>query len=212
MFENDVTVYNEAGKARKKCPGVGCSYYLHARSQVCQCGYEFKAGAKAELQDKIAGTVPLKTSDKAGRGKKQCLKCKVFVGVRTAKCSCGYVFQTAIDKFEDKLKQRVEDPKLILFCCALGYPNPRCIVHTPAGHDEFYKPWPLPKNNTREAVESWANTVFITNGHLLSPNALRYILRMNGKASCIPYLNDWVETLIGEQQREEEQDSELLVS
>jgi len=192
MNLSEIATYDESGKARKKCPT--CPKFVHARSQVCACGHEFKVGA---LNEYLSRSDLVKVLDKGGRGRKQCSSCKSFVGVRTFFCNCGHRFPEQQEKEAalDKIRH-IQDPLVINMCCSLGYPNPKGVIYAPSGTDSRYRAWIMPKDNSYEEVVSWANDIFYQDGYVLSPNALKYILRHNKRENCLEHLNNWLKTLV----------------
>ena len=67
----------------------------------------------------------LNKEETAGRGKKQCPECKVYVGVRTHQCECGHVFsgRQPTKKERDAENDKATDEERLYAMC----------VHAPGG-------------------------------------------------------------------------------
>jgi hypothetical protein len=108
------------------------------------------------------------TFKERGRGKKQCPKCKVVIGVRNKVCICNHKFVKG-----GEAKIEVEDPdraKALVFAAALDiHPyKGSYLTYTPAGK--------CPVKLGDDVVE-WATEVMdimYSDGHILTPGALKY--------------------------------------
>ena len=112
----------------------------------------------------------IKTYTERGRGKKQCPKCKVIVGVRTKICSCGRVFTK-----QSKTTSLPRDPevsKAINLVAGLGsYPSKGySIIYAPVG--------PKPQLEKDGDVIEWATKIIHKQyacEKIVSPGCLRYL-------------------------------------
>ena len=89
--EPEVSVTSSgAGKGKKQCPS--CQKYVGVRTEVCECGHQFKSknGTSVPKEQKEPREIP--TFDTGGKGKKQCPACQKYVGGRTGVCACGHEF------------------------------------------------------------------------------------------------------------------------
>jgi hypothetical protein len=108
--------------------------------------------------------------DTPGRGRKQCIKCKKYVGLRVKICNCGHEFSSS-----DKLVKEIsaEQKDLIMYCESLGKTSRDRVVYTPTDYPEI-----VPTEITLNGVYDWADKV-IDHGkdHLkiYTIEALKYI-------------------------------------
>lgn len=146
-----------------------------------------------DLADKVVAltdesTPTIKTFTKRGRGKKQCPKCRVIVGVRNAECICGHTFVAKSKTVEKIIDSEVYDA--INLVAGLGnYPGKGyAILYVPAGN-------PLVK--FRGNVISWAESTirsYFDEQYVVSPFCLRYLLRrLGGTTEDIETLTEWIE-------------------
>ena len=178
-----IITYSEPGKARKQC--LNCKLYVHARSLVCNCGYQFikknstssTSVAVTIKMDNVTKTISIpkevvkepKVSDTPGRGKRLCLKCSKYYGAKLKSCpTCGFKYIKELVSGLEKEKKQVED---------LGIKEPVTesrnyvgrLVYAPAGACCIE-----PTHNI-EDVESWCSEVFnhgLRNNRTLTKNAL----------------------------------------
>ena len=116
-------------------------------------------GEKLSVVDIVSKPV-VKTHKGSGRGKKQCLSCKVYVGVRTRQCPCGAEFKKISAPVRTDLKPKSDDgdsecslEKRIIPKTTREYST---ILFTPAG--ECPIKFPI-KEPTEEAIISWAENL-----------------------------------------------------
>lgn len=76
-----------------------------------------------ESESEIAEDKIVKTYDEGGKGKKQCLSCKKYVGVRTEVCACGAAFKS---KDISSVSQTPED-KIVKTCDEGGKGKKQCL-------------------------------------------------------------------------------------
>jgi hypothetical protein len=175
------------GKGRKQCKG--CSKYVGVRTSVCECGYKFeiKATGRDLIPETTSETTPTTTPTVAGRGQKQCPKCKNIIGARSRACSnCNYIFAE---------KEETVEPHVVM--SSRGFRS----VATPAG----FCPAKL-QNTTFEAVGEWAEKVLSAGErnqiHYLPP-ALKYFVRHSFDIyskewrEAVTVLNEWVSINLG---------------
>jgi hypothetical protein len=83
---------DKAGRGRKQCPS--CNIFIGVRTLTCECGFSFAGAEKKDLppQAKKPEVREIKVATEPSRGRKMCFGCKMFVGVRTTLCSCGFDF------------------------------------------------------------------------------------------------------------------------
>ena len=142
--------------------------YAHARSNKCDCGYEFK-----HVEEKEVEVTKYKIG---GRGRKYCPNCKEYVGVRTLECSCGHKFEinhsdkpTTNGSFEEP--DVVSDDRYI-FTMSVGKSGTPIL--TPSGDA------PAKLSGTdRASVFTWCNEVIKASplGKCYSIEALKYFVR-----------------------------------
>lgn len=166
MFENLIVTYSEGGKARKPCP---CGKFVHARSQMCTCGHEFKANARKFYLDRELKLGMIEKKEDAGKGRKQCDSCKAFVGVRTKTCACGFDFASHKKPIKEKINTITDEDRQ--FAIAYGYPSPRSYVYCPAGN------YSGPKSFDDNGFDNWVECHIIDDGRVMTPTGYRYILR-----------------------------------
>lgn len=69
----------------------------------------------------------LKPKQSAGRGRKQCPECELYVGVRTYKCECGYQFVDKVPKKEQEQKEDEATDEERLYAMCIGSHGGRFI-------------------------------------------------------------------------------------
>jgi hypothetical protein len=112
----------------------------------------------------------------AGKGRKQCPTCKVYVGVRTSKCVCGFSF--AAEKVRAKKtaakKNEKESTATTQEVAPYKYTN-HIILSTPSGM------CPVKLSVvTKPRVKEWAMKLIefhLGKGEKLKPEALKYYVR-----------------------------------
>lgn len=122
----------------------------------------------------------IKTSDTPSRGRRQCLNCKLYIGVRNKVCICGYEF--------DKPKIRVASPKEITFienpipssamvaiasCAGVGRFDD--IILTPSGKVPF-----APDSFDETGIHEWATRLReseLRKGRYLTAQAIIFYAR-----------------------------------
>ena len=155
-------------KAQKTCPK--CGNKVHARISKCRCGhtfYETKGKPKAD-KPKAEG---------AGPGRKQCLACGAFCGVRSAKCpSCDHDFAKAVkNPIKKEVKEEAPPPPAARTDYIPSTDKSLRIVLVPAG-----VPAHKPEQWTEEGLKEWALKVqepFVDKGLVLCNDALAYWAR-----------------------------------
>lgn len=171
MFEQLIVTYACGGKARKKCGNPNCSYFIHARSQMCVCGYEFRANAREFYLNKELklGVIEKKSED--SKNKKKCDKCHALVGPRTKICACGFDFAQHKKPTKEHIKTITDEDRR--FAIAYGYPSPRSYVYCPSGS------YSGPKSVDDEGFDCWVECHIIDDGRVMTPTGYRYILRQH---------------------------------
>lgn len=192
MFEQLIVTYNEPGRARKLCRNANCGKYVHAKSQMCVCGFEFKIGALKLYKQKEQEISVVKTLEEGGKGRKQCDSCKSFVGVRTKICVCGFDFASHKKPEKEKICTITDEDRN--FAIAYGYPSPRSYIYCPSGEHSG------PKSVDDEGFDCWVEKYIIDDGRLMTPTGYRYILRQNFSGeklnNVLSLFNTWIKEKI----------------
>jgi hypothetical protein len=116
----------------------------------------------------------IQTYDEGGRGRKQCPKCKKYIGARNVICACGYEFKgKGQDKVAEVCEESVQTKAARIHLSAIDC---KSVVWVPAG-----KP-PVQLNGTDESdLVNWTYDIRRAyadkNNAYLSLNALKYWLR-----------------------------------
>jgi hypothetical protein len=164
-----VKTYSTGGKARKKCPN--CAKFVHARCLSCICGHKFVKGVAKVTKKAKAVNKDVKVYKKGGAGKKQCVPCKAYVGVRTSYCKCGYDFKRGSYKKSEEIPLTIEEIEGRALAKALGYSHVKKTI-TPAG-----LPYKKLTGNTYKKVAEWAEEnvdIGLGNDQFLTLAALLY--------------------------------------
>lgn len=110
------------------------------------------------------------TYNSPARGRKQCIKCKVYVGVRVQICNCGHTF-TAGEKL---IELTDEQKELVYYINVLGGTINDYIVFAP-----IEKINEKPEEISRDCIFDWADNI-IDQGKkinkIYTPEALKYFL------------------------------------
>ena len=81
------------------CPS--CSKIISCELEACpHCNVKF---TKAKIKN-------VKKHETPSKGRKECKGCRLYVGVRTFKCDCGYDFKTGIQE-ESTYSDQLRNPK-----------------------------------------------------------------------------------------------------
>jgi hypothetical protein len=129
--------------------------------------------------------------DGRGRGRKQCPKCRVYIGVRHKICVCKHVFQKKVD-----IELETESPECIEarnFMVCLGYyPGGLSIVFAPRGK------CPVKFDGDMAAWADKVVEIYYGDNYVLSPEALQYMMGHFTKINSVEYhknkadLNEWI--------------------
>lgn len=139
--------------------------------------------------DNVEPQPKIKTFDKRGRGRKQCPKCKVIIGVRHKVCICGHTFKR---KQKKKWHRDPEVAKAINLLAGLGYyPSKQYrILYVPAGK---------PPVKFQGAVKRWAtNTAqdYYLRNYIVAPSCLVYLLKKQGGTKAnVETLKRWIDKI-----------------
>lgn len=184
-------IYNEPGKAKKQCPN--CSVYVHARSLACpNCQHVFRESKLfvKEKSDKIQKEPVDKKEptvyNEAGKGRKLCSNCNIYVAARLAVCpKCN---QTIVK--QEKMDREIKDKPV-----AKTRPVLEQDVNKKYVGKLIFAPAGLPPFAPEQDIEDWCSKVFIDglkNDITYSNQALWYwYQRFNNDAESKNRIWEW---------------------
>jgi len=136
----NTTTYTEGGRGRKQCAGClqkGRTTFIGARVGLCPICQSTEFVKRAVVPE---GEHIIKTFDEGGQGKKQCAKCKKFIGARHSQCICSSTEFIKAAKPEHKPMTTYEESgKGRKYCSNCGQYIPACALRCLCGNEDFTK-------------------------------------------------------------------------